>query len=329
MTYERLFDEVVSDNGRDLEGWGGGRTSPGVKSAAVHRGGTHLPGVLTAVLAVAALSVLVGVTASLGGPEVAEVAVSEVEADEPVRVLMVPPGAIPAGSSSLRIGSSTPTIDAPWPAPPAPLEEGFEVSRLLEPVRPSAEWPGLQGASALSTGQSQPQQPQFLHVDVDGDSAVIISSPDVDAAWSPVAQRGEDNPAVPPPSKGEMFTWHDGDRQAIVWQDTRLAVADVIPEGGWGDPSGPVFWSESYGLMALPGGVVLVLDPAWDAAAIEAFMASNGIDPSEAEVLGGLVNFFKLETDPGFPSLRLANSLAGKSGVIISSPNWWIGDLVK
>ena len=41
------------------------------------------------------------------------------------------------------------------------------------------------------------------------------------------------------------------------------------------------------------------------------------------EKLGFIENGFFIETDPGFPSLDLANALAPQEGVLISSPNWW------
>jgi len=135
--------------------------------------------------------------------------------------------------------------------------------------------------------------------------------------------------ADPPQAKGERFIWHDGDLETPVWLDTRLEVADVIPGGGWGDPTGPVFWSESDELMALPGGVVLMLDPTLGEAAVDAFMESNDINPSQAEAFEGLINAFVVKTDPGFPSLWLANSLAGQGGVVISSPNWWMEGLIE
>ena len=34
------------------------------------------------------------------------------------------------------------------------------------------------------------------------------------------------------------------------------------------------------------------------------------------------INAFFVETEPGFPSLNLANELAEQEGVLISSPNW-------
>ena len=34
-------------------------------------------------------------------------------------------------------------------------------------------------------------------------------------------------------------------------------------------------------------------------------------------------NGFLIETEPGFPSLELANALVDQDGLLISSPNWW------
>ena len=34
------------------------------------------------------------------------------------------------------------------------------------------------------------------------------------------------------------------------------------------------------------------------------------------------LNGFFVETEPGLASLRLANSLVGQPGVVLSSPNW-------
>lgn len=86
----------------------------------------------------------------------------------------------------------------------------------------------------------------------------------------------------------------------------------------------PVFRAESGGgLMSLPGGVLLALDPGWDQATVDSFFSETDISQDRTSVLSFIENGFLLETEPGFPSLNLANELAAKSGVIISSPNWW------
>ena len=86
----------------------------------------------------------------------------------------------------------------------------------------------------------------------------------------------------------------------------------------------PVFRAESGGgLMSLPGGVLLALDPGWDQARVDSFFSENDISQDRTSELSFIENGFLLETEPGFPSLYLANELALKDGVIISSPNWW------
>ena len=142
---------------------------------------------------------------------------------------------------------------------------------------------------------------------------------------------------------GNVYTWQDGDRTMnIVLQDDLVAQSKsgntpkdtIVAEGGgysilskqyqYGSGDQPVFKSESGGgLMTLPGGVMLVLDPEWDQAAVDKFFEGNGIKPDQVSELGFLDNAFFVETDAGFPSLDLANALAGKEGVTVSSPNWW------
>ena len=141
-----------------------------------------------------------------------------------------------------------------------------------------------------------------------------------------------------------VYTWQDGDIIQRVLLQEHLAVQDtgagkpgdvVVAKAGessivrnQADPQqegGPVFISESGGtLMTLPGGVLLKLDSNWDQDTVEEFLADNGIETDKASPLGFSENTFFVETEPGFASLELANSLAAKEGVEISSPNWWM-----
>ncbi len=143
--------------------------------------------------------------------------------------------------------------------------------------------------------------------------------------------------------QGTVFTWEDGDTtRRVVLQDELVVqetaantVDDVVVVEGVGDSivqrqprhdqnSLPVFRSESGdGLMTLPGGVLLALDPEWDQARVEGFFSENGISKDRTTELDFIENGFLVETEPGFPSLILANELASRDGVIISSPNWW------
>ena len=146
-----------------------------------------------------------------------------------------------------------------------------------------------------------------------------------------------------------VYTWQDGDRTQRVLLQEDLAVqktdthtsGDVVvaksgetsivlkqAEPEQAEPEqdeGPVFRSESGGtLMTLPGGVLLKLDSSWDQDTVEKFLSDNGIDAERASPIGFIENAFFVETEPGFASLELANSLAAKEGVEISSPNWWM-----
>ena len=74
--------------------------------------------------------------------------------------------------------------------------------------------------------------------------------------------------------------------------------------------------------MTLPGGVLLVLSSGWSQAETNAFFSNNGIKMDRVSELDYVANGFSVETEPGFPSLDLANALAVQDGVEISSPNW-------
>lgn len=143
-------------------------------------------------------------------------------------------------------------------------------------------------------------------------------------------------------TSGSVYSWQDGDRtQHVVLQNDLVAqsksdntskdvvVAEMgvysIVEGDYKQGSGaqPVFKAESGGgLMTLPGGVLLSLDPDWDQTTVDKFIEGNGISPDQVSEIDFLDNTFFVETEPGFPSLELANSLADKEGVKVSSPNW-------
>ena len=115
-----------------------------------------------------------------------------------------------------------------------------------------------------------------------------------------------------------VYTWWDGDREMRV-----RIEPDEDPQRYGGGEGEPVFRSDSGGgVMTLPGGVLLALDPTWSSSKVDAFFSKNKIKRNRVSELGFLDNAFFVETEPGFPSLQLANDLAAQEGVIISTPNW-------
>ncbi len=143
-------------------------------------------------------------------------------------------------------------------------------------------------------------------------------------------------------AQGHEYTWQDGDLTRRVWVQVDLVVkprdriraSDIVAlEQGSrsivrktdGEAEGegePVFRSEFGELMTLPGGMLLALDAEWDSARINRFFSAQGIAMSRVQRHVFAANGFLVETEPGFPSLELANVLARQEGVILSSPNW-------
>ena len=142
---------------------------------------------------------------------------------------------------------------------------------------------------------------------------------------------------------GAVYTYRDGGRTVrlvleddLLVQNTSALTADddvvvrgardsiVRKKSGEYHAAGPVFRSESGGgLMTLPGGVLLALDPEWDQAQVDGFFSRDNIPTDRTSEVDFVPNGFLVQTGPGFPSLELANALAGRDGVLVSSPNWW------
>ena len=161
---------------------------------------------------------------------------------------------------------------------------------------------------------------------------------------APTTQRstGAVRTEPPPLPQGQSYTWEDGNRtlnvllqdDLVVQKTSENKLDDVVVVKGLADSivekqakhgsdALPVFKSESGGgLMTLPGGVLLALDPDWDESQVEDFFSDNGISADQVSELDFIPNGFVVETDAGFPSLDLANELAAQDGVAISSPNW-------
>ena len=143
--------------------------------------------------------------------------------------------------------------------------------------------------------------------------------------------------------QGKVYTYEDSDRTirvilqgGLVVQETgadtpsdrvvrRTAGGNIVRrQSGRGGADLPVFRSASGGvLMTLPGGVLLALDPEWDRARVNGFFSRNNISKGRISELDYIPNGFFVRTEPGFPSLELANALAAQKGVLVSSPNWW------
>ena len=142
-------------------------------------------------------------------------------------------------------------------------------------------------------------------------------------------------------AQGAEYTWQDGrhTRRAHVQIDLVAQAEgetrsdDIVVRGGGeehvvrrqprhDEAALPVFRSESGEILTLPGGVLLALDASWDQARVDQFFLENGITGDRIARQQFAVHGFLVETEPGFPSLELANTLDAQDGVLLSSPNW-------
>ena len=209
----------------------------------------------------------------------------------------------------------------------------------------------------MNSPQEVPATPAVVSGPAPKTGPAATPTPEPTAAPEPPAEppmegsTKEADPELEGASQGTVYTWQDGDRTlkavlqatpvaqeketaagasedyAVTKEDHAVTKGEadsiVRKQSELGSDGQPVFRPQSGGeLMTLPGGIILALDPEWDQDAVEEFFSGNSIELERTSELDFLDNGFFVETEPGFPSLELANTLAGQDGVILSSPNW-------
>ena len=261
-----------------------------------------------------ALSLLVGLSAVLGGcgpaampvAEPTSTAVSHLTENPGENYFSIPGAAVTPGPSPTPFGGSDPPVEL--------------VPGAQESIQPVTD--GLPSADPVSDS-----------------AAMVLRKSKKTYAGSTAVESGSAGVSEQVgPDQGQPYTWQDGDRTlTVLLQDdltvtqhgdiaskeditartTRSDTVDKAASAGL-----PVFRSQSGSLMTLPGGVLLALDETWGRTETDAFFSGNGIEPERVSELDYSTNGFFVETDPGFPSLELANVLAEQDGVRVSSPNW-------
>lgn len=86
----------------------------------------------------------------------------------------------------------------------------------------------------------------------------------------------------------------------------------------------PVFTRSAEGggmKMALPGGVIVVLDKSWNSSRCEQWIKSRKLSVVKKLPITG--NYYEIASGAGLASLELANSLRNEEGVLSATPNWW------
>ena len=166
---------------------------------------------------------------------------------------------------------------------------------------------------------------------VGGSNSMTENQPDGRIPLDSTQEKGSGETVGVSVSSGTTYTWQDGEYTRTVSHLADPTVdagsggaSDIGPReaAGTQSDSNPVFQSDTGQTMTLPGGVLLVLDPEWDQARSDKFFKDNNVDRNLVQERTFTTNAYLIETEPGFPSLNLANELAAQEGVVISSPNW-------
>ena len=79
--------------------------------------------------------------------------------------------------------------------------------------------------------------------------------------------------------------------------------------------------SNASPMRALPGNVIVYLDPKWDYATVKSFFGKRKLEILQKLEIGP--NIYVVKTGPGLDALEIANSLAQSGNVIKALPNWW------
>ena len=233
-----------------------------------------------------------------------------------------PPSATP---STAPTGATEQANDPPPSATPATAPTGA-TEQANDP--PPSATPSTPPPTAGDDLTASPRRP----------SSQLRQSPDSESESPSDWTRLDD---VSRSAQGAEYTWQDGrhtrrarvqvDLVAQAEEETRSD--DIVVRGGGeehvvrrqprhDETALPVFRSESGEILTLPGGVLLALDASWDQARVDQFFLENGITSDRIARQQFAVHAFLVETEPGFPSLELAKTLATQDGVLLSSPNW-------
>jgi len=131
--------------------------------------------------------------------------------------------------------------------------------------------------------------------------------------------------------------WYDGDQRRPLWSDAEV-VADFSAPGAQKtrvlkpaaiakrEAAGrsPVFRDSRDGsgaARALPGGVIVRFHASTSDAQRRALLARYGLEP--ARELGDGSGLWLVGSEPGLPSLDLANRLYESGDFAAAAPNWW------
>lgn len=80
-------------------------------------------------------------------------------------------------------------------------------------------------------------------------------------------------------------------------------------------------------MRALPGNVIVYLNPEWDRNKVAHWMETQGFEV--ANKLEIRSNAYVLKTGPGMEALQTANTLYESGEVVAAFPDWWLESVMR
>jgi hypothetical protein len=103
-------------------------------------------------------------------------------------------------------------------------------------------------------------------------------------------------------------------------ENTIRNLNSIYPQGKYSAVlhDGP---SSSGRMRALPGNIIIYLDPQWDEATVSTWLSAHKLEIVKKLEIGP--NIYVIKTDPGMKALETANSLYLSGEVKAAFPDWW------
>lgn len=117
-------------------------------------------------------------------------------------------------------------------------------------------------------------------------------------------------------SQSSVRLWQLGDSSVTAARSLR----SIHPQGQYSPVlhDGP---SSGGRMRALPGNIIVYLDPAWDEAAVNNWLSTHRLEVVKKLEIGP--NIYVIKTGPGLEAIEIANTLYRSGEVKAAFPDWW------
>lgn len=186
----------------------------------------------------------------------------------------------------------------------------------------------LSACSAVPSKQAPSKSGMALsqsYIWYDGTRAQTIwLNPSVIAEFDPGPQSSVVTKAVD--AKAQQLTQQRSQHGIRLWQ-MQTPAGTAVKSLAISNPTGkysPVFHdsaSNSGAMRALPGNIIVYLDPKWDTATTNNWIAAHKLELVKKLEIGS--NIFVFKTAPGLDALNVANALYQSGEVVAAFPDWW------